>query len=189
MFGNLLELAVPMGIDGKAGLVIPADPLEQVGSALFLGHFHGIVHRRGPLLFSSTGRSRSARALDKRMSAAAVHVEHDGVGVVESRGIGRPAVDIGPPRRSGSLSRHFFSSSVPALNSWSPGPWLGVPATMAIFLRPSASLVRLRRMFLNSTVIGSPACNCSARMPDMARLAGSSSVKSHVTWPFIDCTR
>src|SRR5258708_32385238 len=38
----------------------------------------------------------------------------------------------------GTLSRHFFKRATPALNSCSPGPWLGGPATSTIFFLSSA---------------------------------------------------
>ena len=120
-----------------------------------------------------------AIALDHRVSAAAVHVQQDRVGVVERRGIVRPAVVVGGRDDAGQLVAGTSSSSfVPALNSWSPGPWLGVPATITIFLPPSASLVRLSRMFLNCTIIGGPACSCRARMPLAARLSAWLSMTS-----------
>ena len=74
------------------------------------------------------------------MTAAAVHIEHDHVGIVERGRIGRPAVQIDSGDDLGHVSRQFFKSRVPALNSWSPGPWLGMPATRTIFLRVSLSL-------------------------------------------------
>src|SRR3954468_2485258 len=33
----------------------------------------------------------------------------------------------------GTCDRHLASSLVPALNSWSPGPWLGLPAIRTIW--------------------------------------------------------
>ena len=54
-----------------------------------------------------------------------------------------PATNTGST--PGSSARHLASSLQPALNSWSPGPWLGRPAIRTILAVSAAGAMPVER--------------------------------------------
>ena len=76
-------------------LEIPAHPGEELRAALLLGHFDGVVQAGDA---HAALRKRvdlgEPAALEHRMAAAAVGEKEDRIGVVERRGIGRPAPGV-----------------------------------------------------------------------------------------------
>ena len=132
--GRLCDVGHPVRVGREAGLVVAADPVEELVARLPLGDLDGVVQADQPhaLVHQLLDRLEVV-VLDHRVAAAAVHEEDERAGAVEDRLVLGPAagddhrLDARAPR-----ARHLASSLQPALNSWSPGPWLGRPATRTI---------------------------------------------------------
>ena len=88
-----IELGVPVRIGRPAALVEAADPLLESISGLALRHFDAVVHAQDSSAACYEPIERLEMTIEG-VATAAVGVEHDGVGVVEGRGVLRPAVVV-----------------------------------------------------------------------------------------------
>ncbi len=90
--GQAVDIGLPVGVGREPALVVAADPVEELGTALVLGDLDGVVQaHEAHALVHQLLELVEVVALDHGMLAAAVHEEDERAGAVEDGLILGPA--------------------------------------------------------------------------------------------------
>src|SRR5687767_15891680 len=104
MVRQILEIRVPMRVDGPVGLEVAADPIEKLGAAFVLGNLNRIMDAAEANAFLHEGTEKlQAVLLDCGMTTAAVRINDNCIRAIKGIGGLWPAIGMNGAGDAGNV--------------------------------------------------------------------------------------